>query len=298
MANNIELVKQMLPLIDEVYKSEAKSTILEAPAEFVRDTAKANTVEIAKLNLVGLGNYDKGKGFPDGDVTLEWETHQFTNDRGRRFSVDRMDDQESFGIIAARMVGEFLRTQAVPEVDAYRFSKIASASGITTVEGTLAEGSVKKAVDAAMTKIEEEEVDSSRLVLFMTPTLAQLLSVDIARSTSNGDKVIENRIVEYNGVPIVRVPQTRLYKGITLDPGSTSNTGGYKKTDVSGCDINFILMDKNAAYNVTKLNVSKFLTPDENQNKDAYQFDFRLYHDTFVLENKVKGIYVHHKAAA
>ena len=298
MPNNITLVEKMLPLVDEVYKSAAKSTILEAPAEFVRETADANTVKIAKLHMIGLGNYDKGTGFPAGDVTLEWETHQFTNDRGRRFTVDRMDDVESFSLVSARMVGEYLRTHVIPEIDAYRFSKIASASGVVDVEGTLDATTVKKAVDTAIVDLQEKEIDTERLVLFMTPTAAQLLSDNIARSTSNGDRAIENRIEMYNGIQIVRVPQTRLYKGITLDPGSSSNAGGYKKTDSTGADINFILMDRGAAYNVTKLNVAKFITPDQNQNKDAYQFDFRLYHDTFVLENKVKGIYVHHKAAA
>lgn len=298
MANSIELVNKMLPLIDEVYKSAAKSTILEAPAEFVRETSDANTVKIAKLNMVGLGNYNKETGFPVGDVNLEWETHQFTNDRGRRFSVDRMDDVESFGLISSRMVGEYLRRFVVPEIDAYRFSKIASASGAVNVQATLDNTTVKKAVDTAIVDLQEKEIDTEQLVFFMTPTVAQLLSDNITRSTSNGDRSIENRIETYNGIQIIRVPQTRLYKGITLDPGSSSSTGGYKKTDSTGADINFILMDRGAAYNVTKLNVAKFITPDQNQNKDAYQFDFRLYHDTFVLENKVKGIYVHHKAAA
>lgn len=298
MPNNITLVEKMLPLVDEVYKAAAKSTILEAPAEFVRETADANTVKIAKLDMVGLGNYDKGTGFPAGDVTLEWETHQFTNDRGRRFSVDRMDDVESFGLVSARMVGEYLRRYVIPEIDAYRFSKIASASGVVDVEGTLDKTTVKKAVDDAIVNLQEKEIDTESLVLFMTPTVAQLLSDNIARSTSNGDRAIENRIEMYNGIQIVRVPQTRLYKGITLDPGSSSAAGGYSKTSSTGADINFILMDRGAAYNVTKLNVAKFITPDQNQNKDAYQFDFRLYHDTFVLENKAEGIYVHHKAAA
>ena len=45
----------------------------------------------------------------------------------------------------------------------------------------------------------------------------------------------------------------------------------------------------------TKSNVAKLFTPDENQNKDAWQFDYRLYHDSFVLDNKVQGIYVHTK---
>ena len=297
MPNNITLVEKMLPLIDEVYRAEAKSSILDAPSEFVRETKDAKTIQIAKLHMIGLGNYDKGTGFPAGDVTLNWETHQFSNDRGRRFTIDRMDNIESFELISARMVGEYLRDAVIPEVDAYRFSKIASASGVTAVEAALEAGSVKKAVDTAVTTLEEEEVDDSRLIIFATPTIAQILSEDIVRSTSNGDTVIENRINKYNGIPIVRVPQRRFYKGITLDPGSSSNAGGYSKTSSTGANINFIVMDRMASYNVTKLNVSKIFDPDTNQSKDAWQFDFRLYHDSFILENKVKGVYVHHKPA-
>ena len=298
MANKISLVEKMLPLIDEVYKAEAKSTILEAPAEFVQQTSDANVVKIAKLDMVGLGDYNKQTGFPEGDITLDWETHTFTNDRGRRFSVDRMDNEESFNLIAARAVGEYLRRYVVPEIDAYRFSKIASADGVVNVSGALDGSSVKKAIDTAIVNLEEKEIDSARLALFVTPTVAQLLSDNITRSTSNGERSIENRIETYNGIQIVRVPQTRLIKGITLNPGATSTAGGYAKTDGSGLDINFILMDRGAAYNVSKLAVAKLITPDENQNKDAYQFDFRLYHDTFVLANKAQGIYVHTKPSA
>ena len=298
MAQTINLVTKMLPMLDEVYKAEAKSAGLEAPAEFIRETADANTVKIAKMALVGLGNYSKSTGYPNGDITLEWETHQFTNDRGRRFSIDRMDDQESFGLVAARMVGMFMREEVIPEVDAYRFSKIASASGVTLKQETLTASTAKAAVDTAIVTLEENEVDDSRLILYMTPTVAQLLSDNITRTTINGDKNVNNVIETYNGIQIIRVPQTRFYKGITLDAGSSSNAGGYSKTTTTGADINFILMDRNAVLNVTKLNVGKLFTPDQNQSKDAWQFDFRLYHDTFVLENKKKGIYVNHKAAA
>lgn len=297
MAQTINLVTKMLPMLDEVYKMEAKSAILEAPAEFVRETADANTVKIAKMALVGLGNYNKSTGFPQGDITLDWETHQFTNDRGRRFSIDRMDDQESFGLVAARMVGMFMREQVIPEVDAYRFSKISSTSGVSSATATLTDETAKAAVDTAIVSLEENEVDDNSLVLFMTPTVAQMLSDNITRTTLNGERNVNNVIETYNGIQIIRVPQTRFYKGITLDAGSSSTTGGYSKTSSTGADINFILMDRNAVLNVTKLNVSKLFTPEENQNKDAWQFDFRLYHDTFVLENKKKGVYVHQKAA-
>lgn len=297
MANSIELVTKMLPLIDEIYKMDAKSSILEAPAELVQETQDANTVKIAKMALVGLGNYSKENGFPTGDATLSWETHTFANDRGRRFYVDRMDDIESFGLVAGRMVGQFVRDYVIPEVDAYRFAKIAS-KATQKAEATLTDSNTKKALDTAIVTLQEKEVDDSRLIIFMTPTVAQNLSDNITRTTLNGEKGIINVIESYNGVQIIRVPQTRFYTQVTLDAGTSSNSGGYKKTQTTGADINFIVMDKNASFNITKSRVAKLFTPDENQNKDGYQFDYRLYHDSFVFDNKVDGIYVHSKEAA
>ena len=273
MANSIALTTKFLPLIDEVYKNEAKTSILEAPAEFVQETADANVVKIAKLAMVGLGNYSKANGYPAGDITLTWETHTFANDRGRRFSLDRMDNVESLGLVAGRMVGEYLRSYVIPEVDAYRFNKIASATGVQGTTGSLTSSNAKAAVDTGIVALQENEVDSARMVIFATPTVAQLLSDSIGYSTSNGENNVNNIVETYNGIPIVRVPQTRFYKGITLDAGATSSAGGYSKTASTGVDINFIVMDRNACYNVTKSNVAKLFTPDENQNKDAWQFD-------------------------
>lgn len=296
MANTINLVTKMLPLIDEVYKKEAKSAILEAPAELVRATSDAHVYKIAKMALVGLGDYSKTTGFPEGDITLEWETHTFLNDRARRFSIDRMDDVESFGLVSARLVSEFVRRYVIPEVDAYRFAKIAQNHGTgLTATGTLSGSTTKTALDTAIVALQENEVDDSRLVIFTTPTVAQNLSDNIARTVLNGENGINNIIETYNGIPIVRVPQSRFYSEVTLNAGATSSAGGYTKTASTGKDINFIVMDKNASVNITKANVGKLFTPDQNQNKDAYQFDFRMYHDSFVNDNAKAGIYVHTK---
>ena len=43
-------------------------------------------------------------------------------------------------------------------------------------------------------------------------------------------------------------------------------------------------------------NYIKIFSPDENQKLDAWLFQFRLYHDAFVYENKVKGIYLSSRA--
>lgn len=298
MANSIELVTKMIPLIDEIYKLEAKSSILEVPSELVQETQEANTFKLAKMSMVGLGDYSKSTGYPAGDVTLEWETHTFDNDRGRRFSVDRMDNIESFGLVAARMVGQYIREYVIPEVDAYRFAKIATKAGNKATAATLTADTAKGALDTAIVTLQEKEVDDNRLIIFMTPTVAQYLSDNITRTTLNGEGAINNVIESYNGIQIVRVPQTRFYTGVTLDTGATSTAGGYKKTDTTGADINFIVMDRSASFNVTKSNVAKLFTPDENQSKDAWQFDYRMYHDSFVFDNKAAGIYLHAKAAS
>ena len=298
MANSIGLVTKMIPLIDEIYRTEAKSSVLEAPSELVQETQDANTFKIAKMNMVGLGNYSKSTGFPAGDLTLEWETHTFANDRGRRFSIDRMDDVESFGLVAGRMVGEFVRNYVIPEVDAYRFAKIATKAGKKATAATLTDSTAKGALDDGIVALQELEVDENRLICFMTPTVAQLLSDNITRTTINGDNAINNVIESYNGIQIIRVPQARFYTGVTLDAGATSSAGGYTKTAATGADINFILMDRAASVNITKSTVAKLFTPDENQDKDAWQFDYRMYHDSFVFDNKANGIYLHAKAAA
>lgn len=296
MTNKIDLVTKMLPLIDEVYKMEAKSSILEAPTELVRETQNAKTFEIAKMLMVGLGDYSKTTGFPEGDLTLEWESFTFANDRGRRFSIDRMDDLESFKLVSARMVAKFLREFVIPETDAYRFAKIASKAA-DKVQGTLDSTTAKKAIDTAITTLEEKEIDTSRLIIFTTPTMAQTISDNIERTTQNGENGINNIIDTYNDVRLIKVPQTRFYTGVTLDPGSDPTKGGYKKTPSTGSDINFIVMDREASVNITKSSITKLFTPDENQSKDAWQFDYRLYHDSFVFDNKAEGIYLHSKAA-
>lgn len=298
MANSIDLATKMIPYIDEVFKVGAKTAILEAPREFVQDTMDADTIKVAKLALIGLGNYSKSTGYPAGDISLSWETHTFSNDRARRFSIDRMDNIESLDLVAGRMVGTYLRNEVIPEIDAYRFAKIAqSALTAQTASGTLTSATTKAAIDKGLVTLLENEVEESRLVIFATPTVAQYLGDDIDRTVANSDRNINTIVERYNGVEIIRVPQTRFYTEITLNPGTQSDAGGYvktAKTDDSdgGKDINFIIMDRHSAFCITKLLSNKVFTPDQNQIKDAWQFDFRAYHDCFVFENAAKGIYL------
>ena len=77
------------------------------------------------------------------------------------------------------------------------------------------------------------------------------------------------------------------------------NTGetacGYTKAE-DGKDINFMIVYPQALVQAKKFVMPKIFSPDENQKMDAWLFQFRLYHDAFVYENKAKGVYVSQKA--
>lgn len=291
--NNIELVNAQTAIVDEIYQSEAVTKVLEAPSELVR-YAGGKSFQIANMALTGLGDYSRVNGYPEGGVTLEWKTYEFTNDRGTRFSVDRMDNEESFGIVASRLNGDFTRDYLVPEVDAYRFAKIANKAG-KVVAANLDKETAIDAIDEAMVTLTDNKVPLSRAILFVTPRTALAIDKNITRSTANGEGAINNIVNSYNNVPVIVVPQDRFYTGIELLPGTGEDQFGYEKA-ADAKEINFILMDKSASVNIGKLSMLKYFSPDVNQKKDAHQWDYRLYHESFVFDNKKAGIYVHTKA--
>ena len=85
---------------------------------------KSREVRIPKMTIQGLGDYSRTSGFVDGDVTLTWETHSLTQDRGRSFQIDNMDNMETIDTAFGQLAGEFIRTKVVAEIDAYRMAKL------------------------------------------------------------------------------------------------------------------------------------------------------------------------------
>lgn len=295
MANSIALATKMLPLLDELYKFASTTAILDAS---MVEWVGANQVKIFKTSMDGLGTYNRNTGFVDGSVTGTWETLTLSNDRGRKFMVDRMDDEETLGQAFGTLAGEFIRTKLVPELDAVRFSKYASASGIlTTTAADLTSSTVVAAIDAAIAAMDEAEVPQEGRIFFMTPTIYQAIkdSTAVTRFATMQDGSINRDFTSFEGMRVVKVPQTRFYKGVTLYDGTTGGqeAGGYIKTASTGRNINFMIVHPSAIKQVTKHANPRIFRADENQKMDAEQFDYRVYHDTFVLDNKVKGIYAH-----
>jgi hypothetical protein len=331
MSNSIALAKKYTALLDEVYKLSALTNVLESDSTLARAGANANEIVVPKTSMDGLADYSRNSGYVRGDVNLTWETKRFNYDRGRMFTVDNMDNEETQNVAFGRLAGEFMRTKVVPELDAFRFAKYASTPNIGTGSGALSTGTqVVNALRGAINAFNEAEVPVDGRYLFITPTLRGMIDdLDTTKS----------KAVLSGFAAIVQVPQTRFYTAVQLNDGTTSGqtSGGYTKqeavytltTDVAidptktyytksgdtytavaepdvsaistyyelttaaGLNINFLLVHKAAVLQFTKHAVTKIITPDQNQEADAWTYGYRAYGLTDVFDNKAAGIYCH-----
>lgn len=288
--NSIALAQKYQPLLDEIYKKESVTIDLEnSKVKF--DNSK--TVKILKLVLPSLGEYSRNSGFTSGDVEASWEPWELTQDRGREFSVDAMDDEETLNMTFGKAVSEFIRTKVVPQIDTYRFAKLASTEGISKVAtgATLTTGlSVIGAIRTGMTKMDEDEVPSEGRILYITSTLLGLVE-DL--------DTIKSKEVMKNFAKIVKVPTSRFYTKSQYN----STTKEIEKAS-GAVDINFMIVHPSAVEATAKHTKLRIFLADgdegtganKNQDADAHKFQYRIYHDIFVYANKVAGIYLHMKA--
>ena len=275
MANTINLVTKFQPLLDEVYKAASLTTDLENSAVKF-DGSK--TVKVLKLTVPPLGTYTRNTGYTAGDVTADWESFTLTQDRGTEFSVDAMDDEETLNMTFGNASSEFIRRSVVPQVDAYRFAAMAKAEGVGTAAAALSTGDATiKAINAAMTAMDEAEVTAEGRILYITPTLKGLID-DLESYKS---KLCIQRFSK-----IIVVPQSRFYSDVTI------GDNGFAKAE-GAANLNFIIVDPKAAFAVAKHTKLRVFDPNTNQKSDDYLFQYRLYHDMFVYPQKAAGIYVH-----
>lgn len=295
MAQSIALATKFQPILDEIYKAASLTARMDAQTKPV-DFAGANVVKVFKTDPIGLGTYSRVSGYPAGQVVGAWETMTLSIERGRAFVIDRMDDEETLGMAFGTLASEFIRTEVAPELDAYRFAKYAGTSGIQTVAGaTLDSNSILTAIDAAKLALDQNEVPREGRLLYISDACLNLLEGKVSRFLAN-ENAVDRTVNRFDGMDVIMVPQTRFYTEVTLDAGASVDAGGYSKTSSTGKDVNFMIIHPSSVLQVTKHAALKVFTPEENQTTDGYLVQYRIYHDAFVYDNKVKGIYLHKKA--
>lgn len=291
-----------------------KALVQEAQTSFFADNALrskfvgARTVLIPDVDMQGLGNYDRDDGFVTGALTVSSESYTMAMDRGRSFQLDREDNDET-GIanLAGQVMGEFVRTRVVPELDAYVLSKLATLATTKsqTVTGTVA-SQIYKMITEAINKVQAVAGYSEPLVCFVDSTVwgALMNTTEVTRQINVGEfkKGTVNTKVKYlNDVPIIPVSDDRMktaytfYDGVTDDSGSDGadqTVGGFVPA-TGAKKIGILVLPRRAASLVKKSERIRTFTPEQNQKADAYLFQYRIYYDLFVKKSLTGTVYTY-----
>ena len=299
--NTLQYSQQFQTVLDAQMLAGATSAFMEANAGQVKYDG-GDTVHIPEVSMQGLAKYDRDEGFNQGSVTLKFNPYKMTQDRGRTFQLDSMDVNETnFVATAGTVMGEFQRTQVIPEIDSYRYSKIAAlatAENKVTTGFTPAVATILEKLEAEITEIQDVVGEDEGLIIVMSTKLRTILNnsdkfnryLNVAEF-KNGS--VNTTVKSFNDIPILGVPSARMKTAYVFNDGKTANqqAGGFK-ADTGAKDINWIIMPQRAPIAVSKTDKVRVFTPELNQKADAWKIDYRKYHDLWIPKNRFAAIRV------
>lgn len=299
--NTLQYSQQFQTVLDAQMLAGATSAFMETNAGQVKYDG-GDTVHIPEVSMQGLAKYDRDEGFNQGSVTLKFNPYKMTQDRGRTFQLDSMDVNETnFVATAGTVMGEFQRTQVIPEIDAYRYSKIsalATAENKVTTGFTPAVATILEKLEAEITEIQDVVGEEEGLIIVMSTKLRTILNnadkfnryLNVAEF-KNGS--VNTTVKSFNDIPILGVPSARMKTAYVFNDGKTANqqAGGFK-ADTGAKDINWIIMPQRAPIAVSKTDKVRIFTPELNQKADAWKIDYRKYHDLWIPKNRFAAIRV------
>lgn len=299
--NTLQYSQQFQTVLDAQMLASATSAFMEANAGQVKYDG-GDTVHIPEISMQGLAKYDRDEGFNQGSVTLKFNPYKMTQDRGRTFQLDSMDVNETnFVATAGTVMGEFQRTQVIPEIDSYRYSKIAAlatAENKVTTGFTPAVATILEKLEAEITDIQDVVGEDEGLIIVMSTKLRTILNnadkfnryLNVAEF-KNGS--VNTTVKSFNDIPILGVPSARMKTAYVFNDGKTANqqAGGFK-ADTGAKDINWIIMPQRAPIAVSKTDKVRVFTPELNQKADAWKIDYRKYHDLWIPKNRFAAIRV------
>lgn len=305
MANDFSKKTQLYTRkLDELAERASVTSDLDGQnSDMVRDAGSAGSILLPKLTIDGLGNYDREIGFPKGDASIDWQAYTLRYDRGREFSIDDMDNAETLETMSLNMFGKFVRDFVVPEMDAVRLSTYASNAGTTVAKTITAEKDALKAVLEAEAAIEDKaELDGT--ILYLTSAFKGLLKTAVPWRFGAGEDP-DARFETFDGMRVRTVPGSRFMTSFTLgdkgfkptvsaDSDQKSVTG---KVSTDALALNFMLVKPEAVCQIKKTEKMRYFAPAVNQERDAHKWQYRLYHDAWVLSEKKPLIYAHTVAA-
>ncbi|MGO3751206.1 MAG: hypothetical protein ACTJGH_00395 [Peptoniphilaceae bacterium] len=260
--------------VDEKFSAESKSErCINKGYSFVgTKTVKVYNIATSKMNDYKRTGQNRYGDIQDLEVTEQEMTMK--KDRSFTFAIDKMDQDETAGALqAATALARQLKEVVIPEVDAYRYTKMATSAG-TKKQEALTKDNIYEAVTEATEKLDEENVPETGRFMIVTPATYKLMKQckEIVLDTEIGqDMRLKGIIAMLDNTEIIKVPSKLL-------PENT----------------NFIMGHNIACTAPVKL--AEYKVNDEPQGISGALVEGRVYYDAFVLTNKAKALYAHNNA--
>lgn len=251
----------------------------------------AQTIRVANVTLTGYKDHARDGSKNRGAVGNTYQSFSLKHDRDIEFFVDEMDVDETNQVLsAANITSVFNSEQAIPELDAYRYSKLHSAfvaAGGTVDNTVLTEANILSIFDGMMEDMDEAGVPQSGRMLKVTPPVYTMLKnaekiqrfIDVAAGAAN----INRNVRSLDEVTIVTVPSDRMKTAYDFSNGFITAVGAKQ--------INMILYHTSAM--LAPVKVADIYLWNKGETPDSafgYLYQNRMYTDLFVIEAKKDAI--------
>lgn len=292
-----EKVTRFTGILDKKYIKESVTAFLE------KDAAKwvgTNKIKVPSIEMDGAADYDRTNGYTIGGIDVDYEEYELEFDRGRKFSIDVIDDDETGFSLYQEAAIYYVTHKEVPEVDAVRFSRWAARAG--TVEEMASFGIDD--FDDALTVLSETTSEQD-LVAFVSTEAYTAMKKELTNNgrwsiDEGGIKNFNRRYASIEFVPVIQVPKERFYDAIEMLDGTSTGqeAGGYQAITGTTKKLHLLMGSRSALNAYTKRNVSKIFTAEQNQLADAYTVSYRNHFDAIIYENQRSKVYVAKSDAA
>lgn len=254
----------------------------------------AKTFHFTQQSVSGYKTHSRKGGWNRGTVTETDKTFTVEHDRDVEFLVDKADVDETARTAAVENItNTFLKTQQVPEIDAYAFSKIATVANDNNLVEVVARAAFTK--DNVYSKIVEflgkgklkYYRQRGSLIAYVRSEIMDLLAVSTEMKMNiqvdtlvEGGRAVETRITKINGVTLIEViDDERFYTSFDFTEGFTAD----------GSEINILLASVETCFTVPKISSIYYFNAGQHTEGDGDLYQNRALWDTLVMPNGKDG---------
>lgn len=243
------------------------------------DFTGVNTINIYTIDKTSLVDYNRagttdrfGTTSEVGDIV---QTKVLSKDKGFSRSIDYGNAGQQYNVKRAQTVLQSIWDETmVPTIDKYRITNWVAGAGHTGA-ATLDKTSVMTAIMTGSATLSNALVPLPNRVLFVKESVyiyCKLSSEIVSIDTLGADSVKNGKVGYLDGMPVVRMPDSYFPTGV-----------------------NFMIKYKGSTIDPVTLKTLRVQKAPKGYDADV--LEGRVIYDSFVLDQKAEGIYVHGLAA-